>query len=272
MNTDRMATITHINVLSTYLADWSMKIQLLPYAKDPAAQIKGYTNLFRAVSVGERDINTLLRLIDERLQFLETRPLLSLENTKTFDFIADFEVIVFLKALYVQIRIYLDTISGAIRHFNKKLNLPKNFNKLLMKVGTPAIPQNLTQVLLPAITWFKYLKNTRDDLVHNYEDFMVLINGSTVHHASLSKISGNKVFDYGAIKLSVGELLKNIQVMIDHLLDYFDDNFFDWYGFVQSTNSRNRTIYEGGYLWYWAYKYGGYSHKEFQVRDEKIDE
>lgn len=263
-----MMTITHSNVLSTYLGDWAINMRLLRQAKDATAQVKENANVLRAISVGERDINTLLRLIDERLHIIETRPLPSLENIKTFDFTADVETVVLLKALYVDVRIYLDAISGIIRYFYKKLALPKSFNKLLKKVGTTTLPEDLSQVLLPATNWFKDFKGTRNDLVHNYEDFLLLFNGPTIHHASLSKINGNKVFDYGSIRSSVGELLKNTQALIDRLLDHFDNKFFDWYGFVQSSRSRNKTIFEGGYILYWAYKYGGYNHAELEVQDE----
>lgn len=263
-----MITTTHINVLSTYLADWAMKTRLLPQVKDATAPISGYANVFRAISTGERDVNTLLRLIDERLRILETRPLPSLENIRDFDFTADIETIVLLKALYVQVRIYLDAISGIIRYFHRKMNLPKSFNDLLKKLGTETIPDDLSQVLLHASNWFKDLKRTRDDLVHHYEDFLLLFNGTIIHHASLSKMNRNKAFDYGSIRSCVGELLKNIQVMIDRLLDHFDAKFFDWYGFVQSPMSRNRTIFEGGYILFWAYRYGGYNHTELHVQED----
>jgi len=262
-------TITHTNVLSTYLADWSIKIRLLPRVKKAAtAPVKGYANIFRAISTGERDINTLLRLIDERLRILEKRPLLTVENIKDFDFTADVEIIVLLKALYVQIRIYLDAISGVIRYFHRQKNLPKSFNDLLKKLGTQAIPDDLSQVLSPALNWFKDLKDTRDNLVHHYEDFLLLFNDKVIHHVSFSKMNGSKAFDYGAIRSCVGELLKNIQMMIDHLLDHFDEKFFDWYGFVQSFTSRNRTIFDGGYMLYWAHKYGGYNHTELHVQED----
>jgi len=245
-----------------------MKIRLLPKAKLTTAPTRNYANVFRATSTGERDINTLLRLIDERVRILERRPLPTAENIKDFDFIADVETIVLLKALYVQVRIYLDTISGVIRYFHRQMNLPKSFHRLLEKLEKRAIPNDLSQVLSLVPNWFNKLKDTRDDLVHHYEDFLLLFNDNVIHHASLSKIKGNKAFDYGSIRSSVGELLKNIQIMIDHLLDYFDKKFLDWYGFVQSSASRNTTIIEGGYMLYWAYKYGGYNHTELKVQED----
>jgi len=267
-----MMTITHINVLSAYLTDWSVKIRLLPQIKKVATiPVKEYANIFRAISMGERDINTLLRLIDERLRILEKRPLPTVGNIKDFDFTADVETIVLLKALYVQVRIYLDAISGVIRYFHRQTNLPKSFNDLLKKLGTQAIPADLSQVLSPALNWFKEFKDTRDNLVHQYEDFLLLFTGEenerSIHYASLSKINCNKAFDYGDIRSCVGKLLKNIQMMIDDLLDYFDEKFFEWYGFVQSSISRNRTIFEGAYMLYWAYKYGGYNHPELHVQE-----
>ena len=268
-NKRRMITVSHINVLSTYLADWATNMRVLIQAGSiKATQLAGKTNVMQAVSTGERDINTVLRLIDDRLRILETRPLLTLENIRTLDFTVDLETVVLLKALYVDVRIYLDAISGTIGHFHKELALPRSFNKLLKKVGTTAIPEALSQVLLPAAGWFKTLKGTRDDLVHYYEDFLLLFDGPTIHHASHCKIDGNKAFDYGPIRATVGELLKNIQTLIDRLLDYFDDQFFSWYGLVQSSRSRNKTIFEGGYIWYWAHKYGGYSHPKLEVLDE----
>jgi len=264
-----MITVTHINVLSTYLADWAVSMSVLFQAGSiKATQLKERTNVMRAVSSGERDINTVLRLIDERLRILETRPLPTIENIRTLDFTVDLETVVLLKALYVDVRIYLDSISGTIAYFHKQLALPRSLNKLLKKAGTTAIPEALSQVLLPAVGWFKTLKRTRDDLVHYYEDFLLLFDGSTVHHASHSKIDGNKAFNYGPIRATVGELLKNIQTLIDHLLDYFDNQFYSWYGLVQSSRSRNKTIFEGGYILCWAHKYGAYNHPELEVFDE----
>ncbi len=265
-----MITTTHINVLSTYLADWSMKIRLLPKVKVTTGPVRNYASVFRAISTGERDINTLLRLIDERLRILERRTFPTIENIKDFDFIADVETIVFLKALYVQLRIYLDAISGVIRYFHRQMNLPKSFNDVLKKLEKKAIPDDLSQVLYPASSWFKKFKDTRDDLVHHYEDFLLLFNGKAIHHASPLKIKGNKAFDYGSIRSCVIELLKNIQIMIDDLLDYFDKRFFDWYGFVQSSTSRNRTIIDAGYMLYWAHKYGGYSHPELHISENQV--
>jgi hypothetical protein len=267
---NRMITTAHTNVLSSFLADWSMKIRFLPKVKVTSAPVKSYAGVFRAISTGERDINTLLRLIDERLRILERRPLPSFENIKDFDFIADVETIVLLKALYVHVRIYLDAISGVIRYFHRQMNLPKSFNDLLKKLQKRAIPDDLFQVLSLAPNWFKKFKDTRDDLVHHYEDFLLLFNANVIHHASLSKIKGNRAFDYGSIRSCVGEFLKNIQIMIDRLLDHFDKKFFDWYGFVQSSASRSRTIIEGGYMLYWAHKYGGYSHPELQISENQV--
>jgi hypothetical protein len=245
-----------------------MKICLFPKLKDPKASLDGYIDIFRAISTGERDINTLLRLIDERVRILERRTLPTVENIKDFDFIADVETIVLLKAFYVQVRIYLDAISGVIRYFHRQMNLPKSFNDLLKKLEKGRIRGDLFQVLSLAPNWFKTFKDTRDDLVHHYEDFLLMFNGNIIHHASLSKRKGSKAFDYGSIRSCVGELLKNIQIMIDHLLDHFDKKFFDWYGFVQSPASRNSTIIEGGFMLYWAYKYGGYNHTELAVQED----
>jgi hypothetical protein len=264
-----MITVTHTNVLSTYLADWAMNMRILAQTGSAKAiPLSDKTNVMRAVSTGERDINTVLRLIDDRLRILETRPFSNVENMRTLDFTVDLETVVLLKALYVDVRIYLDAISGTIAYFHKELALPRSFNKLLKKVGTIAIPEALSQVLLPAVGWFKTLKGTRDDLVHYYEGFLLLFDGSIIHHASHSKIDGNRAFDYGPIRATLGELLKNIQALADRLLDYFDNQFFSWYGLVQSSQSRNKTIFEGGYILYWAYKYGGYTHPRLEVLDE----
>ena len=269
-----MVAAIHVNVLSTYLADWGMKTRFISQVKDPTARIKGYDKIFRAISTGERDINTLLRLIDERLRILERRHFPTIENIKDFDFTADIEVVVLLKALYVQIRTYLDVVSGVIRYFHKKNNLPMSFNKLLNKLGKTVIPDDLSQVLSSAQVWFKEFKEVRDDLVHRYEDFLLLFSGKeneiVIHHASFSKTKANMAFDYGSIKSFIGKLLKNIQILIDDLLDYFDKKFFDWYGFVQSSVSRNKTIFDGGYMLYWAHKYGGYNHTALRIQEDQI--
>lgn len=268
-----MSMVIHKNVLSTYLSDWVMKIRLVPQLKDPNAPIDGHAHIFRAISTGERDIGILIRLLDERLRVLESRPSPTIENIKDLNFITDAEVIVLLKALYFQIRIYLDAIAGVIRYFYRRMNTPKSFSKLLKKSGTQAIPDDLSKVLSSALKWFERFKDRRDHLVHQYEDFLLLFNGrengKVIHHASLTKIDGNKVFDYGSIKSYVGELLKNIQVLIDGLLDHFDARFYEWYGFVQSSASRTQTFFEDGYMLYWANKYGGYSHPELQVQESE---
>jgi hypothetical protein len=248
-----------------------MKVRLLPQPNDPKALVNGYAHIFRAISTGERDVSILLRLLDERLQVLEKRPPPTIENIRDFNFIVDAEAIVLLKALYVQIRIYLDAIAGVIQYFYRRMNLPKSFNKLLKKLGTQAIPSDLSQVLSSAPKWFNQFRKTRVNLVHNYEDFLLLFYGKgdekDIHHASLTMVDGNKAFDYGSIRSYVGELLRNIQVMVDELLDHFDTRFYEWYGFVQSSTSRTQTIFEDGYMLYWAYKYGGYSHPELQVQE-----
>jgi hypothetical protein len=249
-----------------------MKIRLSPQPKDPKAPVNGYIHTFRAISIGERDVNIFIRLLDERLQALERRPDPTIENIKDLDFIVDAEVIILLKALYVQIRIHLDAIAGVIRYFYRRKNLPKSFRDLLKKLRTQEMPKDLSEILSSAAKWFKRFRDTRDDLVHQYEDFLLLFNGKgnekVIHYASLSKIDRNKVFDYGSIRSQVGELLKNIQLMVDGLLDHFDTQFYEWYGFVQSSASRTQTMLEAGYMLYWAHKYGGYNHLELHIQDE----
>jgi hypothetical protein len=252
-----------------------MKIRFFSQSKYPKVPVDEYANIFRAISTGERDIGILLHLLDQRLRILEQRPYPTVKNIKSLDFTTDAEAVVILKALYIQIRIYLDAIAGVIRYFHRRTNLPKSFDDLLKKLGTKAIPSELSQVLSSAPTWFKTFKETRDDLVHRYEDFLLLFsdkeNEKAIHHASLSRINSNRAFDYGSIKTYFGELLRNIQVMVDNLLDYFDTQFYKWYGFVQSSTSRTQTILEGGhgYMLYWAHKYGGYSHSELHLRGDQ---
>jgi hypothetical protein len=248
-----------------------MKVDFLPRPRVPGGPISGYANVFRAISSGERDIGILLRLLDERLLMLESRPLITIDNIHDLDFRVDAEAVVLLKALYVQIRVYIDSIAGVIRYFYNRSNLPMTFNGLLKKVGTPAIPSDLSEVLSFCSQWFQPFKKTRDDFVHYYEDFLLLVYGKedekVIHHASFSKRDGIKAFDYGSIRDNVGELLKNIQILVDSLLDNLDKRFCEWYGFVQSQASRTQTGIEGGYFLYWAHKYGGYTHRELHVQE-----
>ncbi len=267
-----MFTVSHTNVLSTYLSDWIMKIKLLHQHRNPQMIVSNYHHVFQAIAICERDINTLLRLIDERLIILEKRSVPTIETINKMDFIVDVETVVLLKALYYEIRIYLDAISGVIRCFHCKQSLPKSFSDLLKKQATQKIPVDLSRVLSSASKWFNDFKETRDNLVHNYEDFLLLFEQKGVHHASIYKNQDNKAFDYGLIKLCIGKLLNNIQVMIDDLLDYFDGKFLDWFGFVQSPNSRNRTISSNGFILYWANKYGGYKHAALHIDGEHINQ
>jgi hypothetical protein len=250
-----------------------MKIRLFPKPKDPKAPLDGHSDIFRAISTGERDIGIFLRLLDERLRALEKRPFPTIENIKDFNFNVDAEAIVLLKALYVHTRIYLDAIAGVLQFFHRRMNLPKSFNALLKKIGTSAIPNDLSQVLSSVPKWFSQFRKTRVNLVHDYEDFLLLFYGKgdekEIHHASLTRMDRDKAFDYGSIRSSVGGLLKDIQVMVDDLLDHFDARFYEWYGFVQSPTSRTQTMFEDGYMLYWAYKYGGYSHPDLHVQENE---
>lgn len=264
--------VVHKNMLSTYLSDWTYSIRHIAKSRNPTAPTSGSKKIFGAVANNVRDINTLLRLLDQRIKVLESRPMPTIDNFKDLDFTADVEAVVFLKACYLFIRIYLDGISSVIHYFYRSLNLPKSFNKLLKKLDSANLPSDLSAVLAPAKIWFRPFKERRDALVHHYEDFLILYvrdeGNKNIDHASLFNIENNRALNYGAIRSYLGEFLRDCQILVDNLLDHFDQKFYEWYGIVQSSNSRNRTIFEDGCpMLFWAHKYGGYSHPDLQIRE-----
>ncbi len=172
-----------------------------------------------------------------------------------------------MKATYIFYRILLDTLAGIIEYFYKKnegINLPYSFHDLLVQSKKwDKFPKDLSIILKKVNIWFPEVKDRRDDLVHYYESFLILIEGNKsginiLKHSNRSY--GNEFKNFGGIRKYIGFLLCEYQKLIDDLLDHFDSRFKIWYGIITSKTSRTQTVMEwnsASMLW-WAVKYGGY--------------
>jgi len=188
------------------------------------------------------------------------------------------EARIFLKSAYIFYRILLDTVAAVIEYFykkNERINLPSSFYGLISKQRKRQLPDELSNAIQQTLSWFPDFKSRRDDLVHNYQSFLILFQkdpkGETaLDHTYLnsSKIPSGK--NLGNIREYVGFLLKCYQELIDSLLNLFDLKFQDWYGIVIGHNSRTETILEGltGYMLWWASIYGKYQNSNMQIKYE----
>jgi len=180
-----------------------------------------------------------------------------------------------LKVCYLLIRIIFDDVSGVIKYFYDKnepnSGVTKSFNDLLNKAKNGKLPEGLPGLFEGAIVHFPEMRRRRIELEHYYESLLVSFkqgeDGKTIlGHFSMKEHAPK---DYGDIRQYFGNILCEYQTMIDKLLDHFDTKFGDWYGIAPPKPSRNLTIMQGCValpLW-WAYKYGGYRHKDLQVSE-----
>jgi hypothetical protein len=224
---------------------------------------------FESLQNNTYDLSVMLSYLDARLTILEKTPLIAGQR---IDDQAYAEARSFLKVCYLLIRILFDDVSGIIKYFYDK-NEPnsgatKSFDSLLNKAKSGELPEDLSKLLVEVIVHFPEMRRRRVNLEHWYESFLISFdkdeNGKTIPgHFSTQERTPK---EYGDIRQYFGNILCEYQTLIDNLLDHFDAKFVDWYKFKPR---RDLNIIQGnaGIMLWWAYKYGGYRHKDLQVSD-----
>jgi hypothetical protein len=212
------------------------------------------------------DLSLMLSYLDNNLAILEETPL----TPDKFDYLAYAQARAFLKACYMFLRIILDNVSGIIKYFydnnERKVGIPKSFEKLLKKADNRKLPEDLIALLQTSKEWFRQMRKRRGDLEHNYDSLLISFrkgkNGETILGHFSTK--GHTTREYEDIRQYIGLVLCEHQKLIDNLLDHFDSKFRNWYGFAPH---RDMTIFDRIVdmpLW-WAYKYGNYRHKDLHI-------
>ena len=260
----------HKNDLSTYLSDWKIKMERMSkFSKIGKNKSQPTPKTFQAISIQTTDLWIVLGYLDSKLKILENN---KLPFSKKYQDYAD--AIVFLKVTYIFYRILLDTLAGIIRYFYRKnegIDLPHSFNRLLVKSKKwDKFPKDLSVILKKVHIWFPELKKRRDDLVHYYESFLILIEENKSGMKILKHFNiayGDKFEKYEGIREYIGFLLCVYQQLIDGLLDHFDTKFKDWYGIIAGRSSRTQTCKVGDILWWWAVKYGNYKHSDLKIKE-----
>jgi hypothetical protein len=262
--------VRHKNNLATYLSDRLLDLQMLQkvgpgrdrhfFASQPKP--------FLALSNNSYDLSLMLKYLDSKLITLENK-----QHYKSYS-----ECIVFLKSSYIFYRILLDTLAAVIEFLYKKnesINLPNSFKKLISKYKTNELPTELSQLIKNTLSWFPEFKSRRDDLVHNYQTFLIHFGKDTDNLITLEhsytfdkKVSNSN--NLGNIREYLGFIFKEYPVLVDGLLDHFDSKFHDWYGIVRGYDSRTETILEGtpAYMIWWTAKYGNYKHDGLFINDK----
>ena len=212
------------------------------------------------------DLSLMLSYLDNNLAILEKTPL----TPDKFDYLAYAQARAFLKACYMFLRIILDNVSGIIKYFydnnERKVGIPKSFEKLLKKADNRKLPEDLIALLQPSKEWFRQMRKRRGDLEHNYDSLLISFrkgkNGGIILGHFSTK--GHTTREYEDIRQYIGLVLCEHQKLIDNLLDHFDSKFRNWYGLAPH---RDMTIFDRIVdmpLW-WAYKYGNYRHKYLHI-------
>lgn len=260
--------IVYKNSLATYLSEWhaAMDAKAIAHGK-PFSSLRALQPA-QSLSRHEYNVCLMLELIDESLERVETTL-----HSQHPDYRAYSEAIVFLDAIYLFLRMLLDSVAGIIRHFyqyNEKKELPKSFDDLLKKAGKKYLPETLDSALLKCHNWFPLLKDRRDDIVHNYETYLIGFSHNSESKAITLMFSPREKSHAKLdedLRSYIGGVLAEYQRFTDDLLDHWDEMFAKWYGIVASIASRQLTLLEGrsaNILW-WAYRYGGYRNKEMVV-------
>ena len=274
---ERCITVVHKNCLSAYLSGWKMCMHMIfmsvgKMRSEEEAQryrIKRIPTPFQSFSFNTHDLCVLLAHLDDRLRVLEETPL----TTTQFPHQVYGEARVFLKSCYIFFRILLDDLSGIIEYFYKKneqkVEVKKSFYDLLKKAEIERLPKDLLKLLEGPSLWFPEMKRRRDDLVHEYDSFLISFDrgkddAKTVGHFSTK---GAATSDYEDVRKYFEVVCCEYQKLIDDLLDHFDRKFADWYGIIQGKGGRTSSIMHGyaGIILWWAYRYGNYRHEDFQV-------
>ena len=256
----------HKNDLSAYLSDWKMKIEMINrLSKIGKNKPQPIPKTFQAIFNQTIDLSVMLRYLDSFLRILENN-----KSPLSIDYQAYADAIVFLKASYLFFHILLDTLVGVIGDFYKEkeeIALPDSFNKLLRRDKEGKLPKDLSGVLKNTHIWVPEFIDRRVDLVHHYESFLIFLkknkNGEYILEHS-NRSFGNEFKNFGEIRKYIGSLLCVYQQLIDDLLDHFDTKLNIWYGTMVD---RSITIREGDMLWWWAGKYGNYTHPDFVIKE-----
>jgi len=267
--------VRHKNELSTYLSDWYNCLQMtqkyLPSKTNK--KIIAKPKPFNSLSENTYELNFMLHNLHFNILLLENN-----EPSK-IDTMAYSKARVYLKSAYIFYRILMDSLAAVIEYFykeNEKINLPSSFHRLLKKHEKGNLPNELSSVIQKAFSFFLDLKSRRDDLVHNYQSFLIIFQkdrkGETFldhNYMNFSKMQDMETL--GSIRDYVGFLLKSYQELTDSLLDLFDLKFEFWYGIVRGHNSRTETIMEdlSGYMLWWASTYGKYQNSNLQIIDKE---
>ena len=273
MDIEGSIIVQHKNDFSTYLGDWiSMIRTVINLTRAEKAKRHDLTRIpttFESIHNNTHDLSVVLAHLDSRLRVLEEKPI------RQLDLRAYAEARVFLKAFYVFFRILLDDVSGVIEFYYKKnepgVAVTKSFKTLLNNAEKGILPEDLSELLKQANSWFPEMRKRRDDLVHEYESFLISIDKgeSDTNILGYFSIKSGASITYRSIREHLGFLLCEYQTLIDNLLDHFDTKFIGWYG---GGPGRNLTIMLGcvAFPLWWAYKYGNYRHKDLQVSEGSV--
>lgn len=269
--------VRHKNEFTTYLSDWFTRLQMvrLNLPKQTNKIFRTKPKPFHALAENTYELNFMLYHLNTKMQLMEKNGLNKIDPM-TYS-----EARIFLKSVYIFYRILLDTLAAVIEFFYKKnenINLPSSFHALVKKQRRGQLPNELSNAIQQTLSWFPDFKSRRDDLVHNYQSFLILFQkdskGKTaLDHTYLNSFKIPNGETLGDIREYVGLLLKCYQELIDFLLNLFDLKFQDWYGIVRGHNSRAETILEGltGYMLWWASIYGKYQNSNMQIIHEGVE-
>jgi hypothetical protein len=267
--------VKHKNDFSSYLSDWFTTLQMVRLNLRAQTQktVLAKPKVFQALGENKYELCLMLHHLHTRMHQLEERSVIQI------DLMSYSEARVFLKSVYIFCRILLDTVAAVIEYFykkNEKINLPHSFHGLTSKQKAGQLPDELSKALSQTLSWFPDFKSRREDLVHNYQSFLILFQKDpkgklALDHTYLSPSNISIGETLGDIRHYVGFLLRSYQELVDALLDLFDLKFKDWYGMVQGQRSRTETIMEGisAYVLWWAARYGNYQHADLRICDEE---
>jgi hypothetical protein len=269
MSRETSIVVQHKNCLCTYLSDWMMLIKTIKPQGFEHYDLTRVPTTFESLSNNTYDLSVVLGHLDLRLRVLEE------ESISQLDFLAYAEARVFLKAFFVFFRILLDNVSGVIE-FLYNINqrgeaVTRRFSNLLNNAKKGKLPDDLRKLIEQTDSWFPELTATRDDLVHFYDSLLISIERVDGGKNILGHFNtkGHAFRGHMNIRAHLGILLSQYQTLIDNLLAHFDDKFRDWHKIQRTESLRNITIMQGYTalpIW-WAYKYGGYKHKDLQISE-----
>ena len=278
MNKKALIVVQHKNYLSTYLSEWiTMMRYMLINVKPELTQVynlKKIPTTFESLNSNTYDLSLMLSYLDAKLTILEKTPMVAGQR---IDYQVYSESRSFLKVCYLIIRILFDDVSGVIKYFYDKnepnSGVTKSFNDLLKKALNDKLPTDLSRLLQRTIVHFPEMRRRRVELEHNYESLLVSFKKGEHGENILGHFSmkGHISKDYGDIRQYFGDILCEYQLLVDNLLDHFDNKFKGWHGIDLGKSLRNITIMQGctALPLLWAYQYGNYKHNDLQISKGK---